>query len=472
MRRPRPYLKAATRLARPSYQLSRLRLGRAAVWQPLETPHSSTNPSIRNARRSIADSNADAARYIGAMHFLQSTWLRQNTPLVGVGAILLLAFAGLAIAGALQSGPHTPVAQVEPLSPTPLPVEALPASGEDADTIQSELEPGDAQALNAAVAIVEEGPGTAPPFRFSGNGADRARARDCLALAAMAEAGYGDADQRAVMQVILNRTRHPGFANTVCGVVYQGSHRPTGCQFTFTCDGSLARTYPQAQWRAARERAEEALGGRVEAAVGNATHYHANYVYPWWSDQLDKIAVVGPHLFFRWRGFWGSTKALSAPYRGGEPDPMALRTVAQAVDRPMGELPSLVADDAAVRSITAETVGRSAREAGEERQKQSSTPQPSGPGPGAHFVLVGSGDDPGAIVARARGLCPGERFCQVYGWSEAGAIPSELPLTNDARRQLRFSYLAPRNGNPEAIYFDCRLFAQPAEGRCMPSARP
>ncbi|MBL4792294.1 MAG: cell wall hydrolase, partial [Citromicrobium sp.] len=82
------------------------------MWQPLETPHSSTNPSIRNARRSIADSNADAARYIGAMHFLQSTWLRQNTPLVGVGAILLLAFAGLAIAGALQSGPHTPVAQV------------------------------------------------------------------------------------------------------------------------------------------------------------------------------------------------------------------------------------------------------------------------------------------------------------------------------------------------------------------------
>ena len=87
-------------------------------------------------------------------------------------------------------------------------------------------------------------------------------------------------------------------------------------------------------------------------------------------------------------------------------------------------------------------------------------------------MLVGSGDDPGAIVARARDLCPGERFCQVYGWSEAGAIPSELPLTNDARRQLRFSYLAPRNGNPEAIYFDCRLFAQPAEGRCMPSARP
>ena len=89
---------------------------------------------------------------------------------------------------------------------------------------------------------------------FSGNAADRARARDCLALAAMAEAGYGDADQRAVMQVILNRTRHPGFANTVCGVVYQGSNRKTGCQFSFTCDGSLARRYSDAAWRAARAR--------------------------------------------------------------------------------------------------------------------------------------------------------------------------------------------------------------------------
>ena len=75
-------------------------------------------------------------------------------------------------------------------------------------------------------------------------------------------------------------------------------------------------------------------------------------------------------------------------------------------------------------------------------------------------------------VERARSLCPGSRFCQVYGWSDAGAIPSELPLGGDARRQLRFSYLAPRNGNAEAIYFDCRLFAETAGGRCLPSARP
>ena len=402
------------------------------------------------------------------MDFLRSSWFRENSPLVGVGAMLLLAFATLAIAGERADAP-SPAVQAAAVDPVA--VEALPASGEEADTRKSELAPEDAEAQNEAVAIVDGGPGTAPPFQFSGSAADRARARDCLALAAMAEAGYGDADQRAVMQVILNRTRHPGFANTVCGVVYQGSNRRTGCQFTFTCDGSLARRYPDSEWRAARQRAEEALGGRTDPAVGIATHYHANYVYPWWSNQLDKVAVVGPHLFFRWRGFWGSTRALSASYRGGEPDPMALRTVAQSVERPEVALPSLVEDKEAVRSITS-------RQAlpGTDRAcdiaPASPAPAASGPGPGAHFVLVGSGDDPAAIVERARTLCPGSRFCQVYGWSEASAIPTQLPLPDEARRQLRFSYLAPRNGNDEAIFFDCRLFSGAAGGRCLPAARP
>ena len=405
------------------------------------------------------------------MELLRSPWLRENAPLVGVGTLLLLAFAILAVSGTLAA-PET--GQSEGEARIAVPVDALPASGEDAEPLKSELDPDDAQARNAAVDIVDGGPGSAPPFTFSGTAADRARARDCLALVAMAEAGYGDADQRAVMQVVLNRTRHPGFANTVCGVVYQGSQRRTGCQFTFTCDGSLSRRYPESQWSAARQRAEEALGGRVEDAVGNATHYHANYVYPWWSNQLDKVAVVGPHLFFRWRGFWGTNRAFSASYRGGEPDPMALRTVAQAVERPDDMLPSLLADKETVRSITAEQDP----DPSDPSQARRGTPEGpiipsvSTPGPTAHFVMVRSGEDTAAIISEARTLCPGNRFCQVYGWSDPGAIPSELPLSGEARRQLRFSYLAPRDGNAEAIFFDCRLFADPSEGRCMPAARP
>ena len=47
-------------------------------------------------------------------------------------------------------------------------------------------------------------------------------------------------------QVILNRVRDPNFPASVCGVVYQGAERVTGCQFSFTCDGSLAR--PPVAW--------------------------------------------------------------------------------------------------------------------------------------------------------------------------------------------------------------------------------
>ena len=39
------------------------------------------------------------------------------------------------------------------------------------------------------------------------------------------------------------------FPASVCGVVYQGSTRATGCQFTFTCDGSLYRQPDADGWK-------------------------------------------------------------------------------------------------------------------------------------------------------------------------------------------------------------------------------
>ena len=65
---------------------------------------------------------------------------------------------------------------------------------------------------------------------------------ECLAEAVYYEARSEPQEgQRAVAQVVLNRVRHIAYPGTICGVVYQGSERRTGCQFTFTCDGSLAR---------------------------------------------------------------------------------------------------------------------------------------------------------------------------------------------------------------------------------------
>ena len=383
---------------------------------------------------------------------------RDFAPALALVGLLLLPFLFL---GLFHQTPHSPVhdreAAVKQVLPLPA-VPDLPATGEDT-VILSQLAAGDAQARNAAVGYAAAGPGKAPPFSFRGSSADRARARDCLALAGMAEAGGSDGDQRAVMQVILNRVRHPAFAKTVCGVVFEGSQRPTGCQFSFTCDGSLARRYSDAAWRAARARADEMLAGAIDATVGNATHFHANYVYPWWSDKLDKVAQVGPHIFFRWRGFWGTRNALSARYGGGEPDPLRLQETALTVAT-ANPLPTLMQGGEAVRSITTEMVNQTT---------EGGDATPSSPGAGIHFVLVSPSDAPAALVDKARSLCGSEGYCRVQGWSDANNIPAKLPLTEEARRSVRFSFVSASASAAEAIFFDCRTFPAPDVGTCLPT---
>ena len=191
------------------------------------------------------------------------------------------------------------------------------------------LAPDQALKLNAEIPLASGPNPVATPFAFSGNAAARGQALDCLASAAYYEAGNQDSDgERAVAQVVLNRVRHPAFPASVCAVVYQGSTRPTGCQFTFTCDGSLTRRPDAEGWQRAYKIAQAALSGYVYAPVGLATHYHANYVVPYWASTLAKNAIVGAHIFYRWAGSWGQPAAFSEAYAGREPNAAALRAAA------------------------------------------------------------------------------------------------------------------------------------------------
>ncbi len=156
----------------------------------------------------------------------------------------------------------------------------------------------EARTSNAKVPIVATARVSAAPYRFRGGPAERAQAVDCLATAALYEVGDDPRGQRAVIQVVLNRSRAPGFPRTICGVVYQGFDRTTGCQFSFTCDGSVKRRTRHYGWAAARRIAKGALAGRVFAGVGRATHYHADWMVPYWRDTMTKVAKVGPHLFY------------------------------------------------------------------------------------------------------------------------------------------------------------------------------
>jgi spore germination cell wall hydrolase CwlJ-like protein len=157
------------------------------------------------------------------------------------------------------------------------------------------------------------------PFILKASGEDRARAVECLSQAVYYEAAREpQVGQEAVAQVVLNRMRHPAYPKSVCGVVYQGSARATGCQFTFTCDGALAYAPVPALWKRARAVAERALNGYVDKSVGSATHYHAQYVAPYWAPTLVKMTQVGQHIFYRWTGPWGEPAAFTGRYAGGE----------------------------------------------------------------------------------------------------------------------------------------------------------
>jgi len=251
---------------------------------------------------------------------LAQLWRAYPRETAGFGLLALAAVA--VIGGAAHSTPELPAPPtVQASTPVPPPLEIR------------QLAPDQALQINQKIPLANGPNPAAAPFAFKGNADARKRALECLASAVYYEAGsQADDGERAVAQVVLNRVRHPAFPATVCGVVYQGSTRATGCQFTFTCDGSLYRQPDLAGWRRAYTIAQQELGGAVYAPVGYATHYHADYVVPVWAQSLSKNAVVGAHIFYRWAGGWGRPGAFAKTYLGKEANPTALRNAALAAE--------------------------------------------------------------------------------------------------------------------------------------------
>jgi len=126
------------------------------------------------------------------------------------------------------------------------------------------------------------------------------REMKCLAEAVYFEArSEPERGQAGVAQVVLNRMRSGVYPSSVCGVVYQNRHRYLACQFTFACEGKKLRTDEPGPWATAQRIARDVAEGRTYLpGVGNATHYHANYVRPWWARHMAKRETVGSHIFY------------------------------------------------------------------------------------------------------------------------------------------------------------------------------
>lgn len=337
------------------------------------------------------------------------------------------------------------------------------------------LERDQARAFNAAVPFSRGPNPAARPFVFTGSETDLARALDCLAAAELYEAGDDATGERAVAQVVLNRVRHPAFPKTVCGVVFQGQERATGCQFTFTCDGALARTPSQAAWDRAREIARGALAGQVYKPVGYATHYHTDWVVPYWSGSLDKIASVGTHLFFRWQGWWGTPGAFRRSGETGEPliARIARFSLAHKDAPPLpgtGTAPMLAAAaDLAARpkqTIDAASVGKAVG--------------------GARLIAVALGAKSFLVEldrnapadswpAMAQTFCAGRPECRIMAW-RAGSAPAGLPLSGDQLESMSFAYIHNIATGLQRSLWNCAQSPRASKGECMrqrvPAAAP
>ena len=261
------------------------------------------------------------------------------------------------------------------------------------------------------------------------------------------------------MQVVLNRVRHPAFPKTVCGVVFQGSERRTGCQFSFTCDGSMQRWRPgSASWRTAMGLARAMLSGHVDTRVGLATHYHTNWVVPYWSGSLEKIAAVRTHLFFRWPGYWGTPAAFR--YRPGTSEPVIPSLAGWFPSHQVGNAAD-DANDGVALAMTSMAV----------EEKSAPSEKSSNVASNDMVTITRLGVPPQTGAARwavkALNLCNDMPVCRVVGWSDPSAEPSEITRSSLVSSPPDLVFVKIARNRQQQAYWDCSKWSRVSGSECL-----
>ena len=381
---------------------------------------------------------------------------------VALGLWVMLALTALlAIAAPLLvvlNTPRVPVSDTVTLAEVRKPKRVVPKAElpEVEPVILAALPMDEARRFNATIPFATGPNPAARPFFVNGAADDQARAVDCLAAATWYEAGDDAVGQRAVAQVVLNRMRHPAFPKSVCGVVFQGQERRTGCQFTFTCDGAMTRTPSAAAWDRARYIARQALAGYVYTKVGHSTHYHTDWVVPYWSSSLDKVAEVHTHLFFRWTGWWGTPSAFRRTYAGAEP---VIAKMAR-----LSALHAVAGDPAALAALSVEGVPVDPAAIPE-----SAIPQPvTGEAKNVFHAALDRNMSAEAFAALAIRTCGERPFCKFLGWTDHSKVPSAgAAPTYGQLEAMSFSYLRDQTQGFGKALWNCGEFKRPSPVQCM-----
>lgn len=350
----------------------------------------------------------------------------------------------------------------------PRPSPAVPPKVEP--LVLLEMTPERARVFNATIPFSPAPNPPARPFSFTGSPEDRERALTCLASAAWYEAGGDEVGQQAVAQVVLNRLRHPAFPKTVCGVVFQGAERKTGCQFTFTCDGALARTPSPDAWRKARAVAGKALDGFVMKKVGTATHYHTDWVVPYWSASLDKITAVDTHLFFRWQGWWGKPGAFSGRQSGAEqldPRIAALSDTSIAPILPYGPMATAAADETPLPPRPELDI-----DGVPPAQLKGNKVRLASPETADYVVELDPSAYAGSYALVSLKICRDLAVCSVMGWIRPDQVPAALPVPRASLHSMSFLYRRNRALNREQVLWNCQQIPRADAAQCLPGTGP
>ena len=172
-------------------------------------------------------------------------------------------------------------------------------------TVEYSLERDPSSVLSIYAARDRDGAALEPLISFKPEHMQRAESISAEHMCMAQAVYYESANERlsgqiAVAEVVANRVKDRRYPNTVCDVVFQGSTRTTGCQFSFTCDGSMRVKPEKIRWEQSLQVASHVMMDLNEKRTNGATHYHATYVNPIWNSGLVKTRKIGLHVFYRY----------------------------------------------------------------------------------------------------------------------------------------------------------------------------
>jgi spore germination cell wall hydrolase CwlJ-like protein len=131
----------------------------------------------------------------------------------------------------------------------------------------------------------------------------RARELHCLAENIYYEARGEPLDgQYAVAEVTLNRVKSPRYADTICEVVYDTRWDPVRRRRVghFSWTELTERDEPWGPaWEQAIRVATVVYNESYMPLVPQALHYHATSVHPYWAKNMNSVATIGNHVFYR-----------------------------------------------------------------------------------------------------------------------------------------------------------------------------